>query len=154
MIKTLDKVVARCYAYEAAHHNASVISSETHTIRATSKYKREKTQTKLRTPTTGACHSCTKAHEKGNCPATNATCLNCGRNGHWPRTPRCPANEAHCTACGKVGHYDRYCMKKQEQQNNGKSAKTGHKASSNKGKTTPSNASSARRVHSGSRAPL
>lgn len=151
--KTLDEVVAQCYAHEAARHTATAISSNSQTVRATSKYKKEKAQVKSKPPPTGACHHCNKAHDKGNCPATNATCRNCGRKGHWPRTPRCPAAEAKCNSCGKVGHYDRCCRAKQDKQYNGTSAKGGHKPG-DKGKTTSGNATSARRVHTGSRAPL
>lgn len=46
--KTLDEVVARCYAHEAARHTASDIFSNSQTVRATSKYKKEKSPGKVK----------------------------------------------------------------------------------------------------------
>ena len=111
--QSLDEVVQNCYAYEAAKHTATAITSPSKSACTVSKYKKDKKakqrSQELLTPPKGACNRCGGSHDKGHCPAANATCSNCGRKGHLPRTQRCPAHNATCNKCGRLGHYDRCC---------------------------------------------
>lgn len=56
--------------------------------------------------------------QPNQCPASQSTCGNCGRQGHWVRTPRCPAVKIKCRLCHRMGHYEKCCRasKKQGQQ--------------------------------------
>ncbi|KAK3889428.1 hypothetical protein Pcinc_006564 [Petrolisthes cinctipes] len=114
--QSLDTVVQRCYAHEAARHTATAIISTEKSTRAASRYKKEKKekrqqQWKSPTPSTAhkACINCGTHHAKDSCPAAHQMCTSCGRQGHRPRTVRCPATGATCDACGKMHHFKKHC---------------------------------------------
>lgn len=148
--QSLDQVVQHCYAYEAAKHTATAITSNPKSACAVSQYKKNKTATqrsqRSATPTTSACNSCDRSHDKGSCRAANTTCGNCGKKGHFPRTQRCPARNATCSNCGKSGHYARYCRST-------KATGKGGEASPSESAARDSKGSGARRITSTTRAP-
>ena len=124
---TLQEFVTCCRSYEAARATASAIHSSPSQMCAVSAYKRQKRSEKTRPPQTNAptthrdkspqhaaapCQSCSRQHGQSRCPATDATCLNCGRKGHWAKTAKCPAKNVQCRYCTITGHYDKCCRKK------------------------------------------
>ncbi|KAK3886627.1 hypothetical protein Pcinc_009274 [Petrolisthes cinctipes] len=113
-MQSLDTVVQRCYAHEAARHTATAITStEKSTGSRYKKEKKEKRQQQCKSPTPStahkACTNCGTHHAKDSCPAAHQMCTSCGRQGHRPRTVRCPATGATCDACGKMHHFKKHC---------------------------------------------
>ncbi|XP_064106937.1 uncharacterized protein LOC135215911 [Macrobrachium nipponense] len=64
-------------------------------------------------------------------PSHGASCNNCGRTGHWPRTQKCPAKEVQCKTCQKQGHFEKMCRSTKKSQ-------TGYTASPPPNKSNPS----------------
>ncbi|XP_068227911.1 uncharacterized protein [Palaemon carinicauda] len=85
------------------------------------------------------------------CPALKSSCKNCGRRGHWDRTPKCPANAAQCRVCNHVGHYDKYCKTKGNDSTQGGSSSD--KATPSSGKSKVVKKSSCRRVETFGKSP-
>lgn len=144
---SLDKVVQHCYAYEAAKRTATAITCPSKSASAVSKYKKDKNARQRSqgssTPSASACDCCRSPHDKGQCPAANTTCNNCGRKGHLPRTQRCPADSATFRNCGKLGHYDQFCR---SNKTTGTAPPKGGQPRSNWSAARNSKGSSARRV--------
>ena len=112
----LQAVVNVCRAHEATRTATSAIRAPTASIAKISKYRQDKGRnhqpTSTPSNTSKACQSCNKSHNSAKCPAATSTCKNCGRKGHWARTPKCPALKVTCHYCTKTGHYDKCCRKK------------------------------------------
>ena len=112
----LQAVVNVCRAHEATRTATSAIRAPTASIAKISKYRQDKGRnhqpTLTPSNTSKACQSCNKSHNSAKCPAATSTCKNCGRKGHWARTPKCPALKVTCHYCTKTGHYDKCCRKK------------------------------------------
>ncbi|KAK3890242.1 hypothetical protein Pcinc_005776 [Petrolisthes cinctipes] len=150
--QSLDTVVQRCYAHEAARHTATAITSTEKSTRAASRYKKEKKekrqqQCKSPTPSTAhkACINCGTHHAKDSCPAAHQMCTSCGRQGHRPRTVRCPATGATCDACGKMHHFKNHCRSTKPV---GEAVKLQHNAKVAAPSTQTQQRSGARRVSS------
>ena len=152
---SLDEVVQQCYAFEAARNTASVIVSPEKLVCATSRYKANKKvkQKPLSSPNPPRepCSSCTKKHDRDKCPASDSTCNNCGKRGHWARTSRCPALKTTCRACGNEGHYDQYCRKSGSQGSDAATKGRAHEPP--RSPRREPKGSGARTVHSTSRTP-
>ena len=151
---SLDEIVMQqCYAFEAARTTASVIASHEKMVCATSQYKANKKKQKPPAPPPPpkeTCNNCLKTHERGKCPASGSACNNCGKQGHWARTPPCSALKATCRACGNVGHYDKCCKKSR---GHGKGIATqGRTQESPRSPRRDSKGNGARLVHSAPRA--
>ncbi|XP_068246810.1 uncharacterized protein [Palaemon carinicauda] len=78
------------------------------------------------------------------CPALESSCKNCGRRGHWDRTPKCPANAEQSLVCNHVGLYDKYYKTKRNDSTQG--ASSSDKATQSSGKSKVVKKSSCRRV--------
>ena len=134
---TLQQARALCETYESAVNTSSAIRTPGAQACAVSTYKKEKHQrARQDSPPpqgqhpTQPCTSCTQSHDEDKCPAANATCRNCGRRGHYTRTPTCPATSVQCRSCRRVGHYEKCCRKHQDTttqlDNNDESEEPGH----------------------------
>lgn len=142
----LQDLVTLCRSYEAARNTASAIQSSPSQLCAISAYKKGKRHDKAasspqQTPsgqrgkhpvaeTTLTCQSCTRRHAPSQCPATDSTCNNCGRKGHWAKTAKCPAKETQCRVCKKTGHYDKCCRSNKTSHNQDSSNSSAQKKSS------------------------
>lgn len=131
---SLQEVVTCCRSFEATRTAASAIHSSPSQVCQVSAYKQQKRRDKqpssVHQPTSGQsektssttppsptsqdhhCKSCARRHAPGKCPATDSTCANCGRKGHWAKTDKCPARNTQCRYCKKQGHYDKCCKSK------------------------------------------
>lgn len=137
---SLQTFLTCCRSYEAARTTASAIkASPSQQLSALSAYKKgQKQQTATsshRSPTpqsstNSSCQSCHRKHALGKCPAVNSTCTNCGRKGHWAKTPKCLAKDAQCRACNRTGHFERFCRSSQPKERD-------HHSSSSTGRASP-----------------
>ncbi|XP_064116562.1 uncharacterized protein LOC135222404 [Macrobrachium nipponense] len=124
---TLAEFVTCCRSYESTRATASAIASSPSQVNAVSTYKknqrlqkrtshRSPDQRSHQSPNSDLCQYCSRKHDSGQCPATGASCNNCGRTGHWPRTQKCPAKEAQCKTCQKQGHFEKMCRSTKKSQ--------------------------------------
>ncbi|KAK3870704.1 hypothetical protein Pcinc_024085 [Petrolisthes cinctipes] len=111
---SLQDIVKTCHVYEATRSTTSVKRALPSQVNVVSSYKKNKQkhqssvlQQSLSPVATG--RNCGHEHDKGKCPTADKTCSNCGRRGHWQRSPACPATNAQCHTCKRMGHYDRCC---------------------------------------------
>ncbi|XP_064083925.1 uncharacterized protein K02A2.6-like [Macrobrachium nipponense] len=139
---TLAEFVTCCRSYESTRATASAIASAPSQVNAVSTYKknqrlqkrtshRSPDQHSHQSPNSDPCQYCSRKHDSGQCPATGASCNNCGRTGHWPCTQKCPAKEAQCKTCQKQGHFEKMCRSTKKSQ-------TGYTASPPPNKSNPS----------------
>ncbi|XP_068224072.1 uncharacterized protein [Palaemon carinicauda] len=147
---SLQEVVNTCRSYEVARKATSAIRAPTSQLRVVSTYKKQKGGGKNHSSTpppkpANPCQCCARNHHSSEvCPALESNCKNCGRRGHWDRTPKCPANAAQCRVCNRVGHYDKYCKTKRNDSSQGGSSSD--KATPSSGKSKVVKKSSCRRV--------
>ncbi len=112
---SLQEMVTTCRSFEAARTATAAISTPPDHVRAVSTYKKSKTGQghekipKAPQQSTVSCQNCARTHRTGECPATEATCNGCGRQGHWSHTVKCPANRTQCRLCSRFGHFDKVC---------------------------------------------
>ncbi|XP_068222164.1 uncharacterized protein [Palaemon carinicauda] len=154
---SLQEVVNTCRSYEAARKATSAIRAPTSQLRVVSTYKKQKGGGKNHSSTpppkpANPCQCCARTHHSSEiCPALESSCKNCGRRGHWDRTPKCPANAAQCRVCNRVGHYDKYCKTKRNDSTQGGSSSD--KATPSSGKSKVLKKSSCRRVETFGKSP-
>ncbi|XP_068235531.1 uncharacterized protein [Palaemon carinicauda] len=154
---SLQEVVNTCRSYEAARKATSAIRAPTSQLRVVSTYKKQKGGGKNHSSTpppkpATPCQCCARTHHSSEvCPALESSCKNCGRRGHWDRTPKCPANAAQCRVCNRVGHYDKYCKTKRNDSTQGGSSSDKTTPSSGKSKVVKK--SSCRRVETFGKSP-
>ncbi|XP_066978786.1 uncharacterized protein [Macrobrachium rosenbergii] len=117
---TFADLVTCCSSFESTRATASAIASAPSQISAVSSYKKNQRlqmRNSHRSPdlhsqhsTNGdPCQNCSRKHNSGQCPASGATCNNCGHTGHWPRSQKWPAKDTQCSACQKQGHFMKMC---------------------------------------------
>ncbi|KAK4314445.1 hypothetical protein Pmani_014254 [Petrolisthes manimaculis] len=114
---SLQDIVNTCRAYEATRSATSAIRAPSSQINAVSTYRRNKQRDQSSaiqqsSASVAAYRNCGREHDKGKCSAADKTCGNCGRHGHFTRSPACPATNVQCHNCKRVGHYDRCCRSK------------------------------------------
>ncbi|XP_064116655.1 uncharacterized protein K02A2.6-like [Macrobrachium nipponense] len=137
---TLAEFVTCCRSASTCA-TASAIASSPSQVNALSTYKknqrlqkrtshRSPDQRSHQSPNSDLCQYCSCKHDSGQCPATGASCNNCGRTGHWPRTQKCPAKETQCKTCQKQGHFEKMCRSTKKSQ-------TGNTASPPPNKSNP-----------------
>ena len=123
---SLQEFVTCCRSFEAARTTASAIHASPSQLRIVSTYKKDQRRRKMASSqqstatqdtSNSSCQYCNRKHGQGKCPATDSTCTNCGRKGHWARTPKCPAKNVQCRNCNKTGHYDRCCKGTRKEKN-------------------------------------
>ena len=118
---SLATMVNECCSYEATRTATTAIRAPPSKLCAVSAYRKAKGRgskgtTSQPPPSKDAsCPFCNKKHGSADkCPATDSVCKNCGRKGHWGKTPKCPANKATCKHCGRVGHYNKCCRQQKD----------------------------------------
>ena len=52
-------------------------------------------------------------------PKSNRSCYNCGED--WSHRGECPAKDFECTNCGRIGHYLKFCNRRVQRQSRGQS---------------------------------
>ncbi|XP_068210313.1 uncharacterized protein [Palaemon carinicauda] len=109
-LSALAEFVTCCRSYESTSATVSAFASSPNQVNAVSTYKKNQhlhKRTYHRSPDQRSHQShnndpyqySSRKHDSGQCPATSASCNNCGRTGHWPLTQKCPAKEAQCNTC-------------------------------------------------------